>query len=146
MPQKADLKHRLQEVGGAHAQPANEAPFSNHSSPAAARLASLAPQSFIVTSPERMASAPPLPRQEISLPRAGLDVTSSIRSTSPASQPRSSTSSPEIQGGGPEALLKLIAHGWNPDLPDPMEMRRMQVVLLLVMAANNILTLQSKQN
>lgn len=93
------------------------------------RLSSLAPPAYRITaSPEPIGSGA---RSEISLPRAGLDVHRGLRSSSPTSQPRSSTSSPDLTGGGVGEILSLFLVGWNPDLPNPAHMRHMYVLIHL---------------
>ncbi|THH11119.1 hypothetical protein EW145_g858 [Phellinidium pouzarii] len=120
--QIAELKRKLQEAGIANSPTPSEFLNGARSSPAERRLSSLAPPSYtVISSPELVV---PAPRSDISLPRGGLDVARSLRSTSPASLPRSTTSSPDMNGQGPESLLSLFAYGWNPDLPGPAEMRR----------------------
>lgn len=64
------------------------------------------------------------------LPRAGLDVTSPLRSTSPGI-PQNGVSSPDLNGNGADPLLSMLYHGWNPDLPDPKEMRQLSVSNIL---------------
>ncbi|KAI5124715.1 hypothetical protein M0805_004321 [Coniferiporia weirii] len=120
--QIVELKQRLQEAGIASSPSPSDFSNGTRPSPAERRLSSLAPPSYTITSP----SDPPIlaPRSDISLPRGGLDVASSLRSTSPTSLPRSTTSSPDMNGQGAESLLSLFAYGWNPDLPGPSEMRR----------------------
>lgn len=113
---KAELKRKLQEAGIANSPSPSDYPNGRGHSPAEKRLSSLA--------------APAHNRPDIALPRAGLDV-ARLGSTSPTSLPRSRTSSPDMNGQGTESLLSLFAFGWNPDLPDPAEMRRLSETFLL---------------
>ncbi|KAL5495283.1 hypothetical protein ACEPAI_746 [Sanghuangporus weigelae] len=114
--QIAELKRKLQEAGIASSPSPSEFPNGRSHSPAEKRLSSLAPPQF--------------DRPDITLPRAGLDV-ARLGSTSPSSLPRSQTSSPDTNGQGTESILSLFAFGWNPDLPDPAEMRRLIEVFFL---------------
>ena len=110
----AELKRKLEEAGIANSPPTSE--LSNDSHISDRRLSSLAPPSYnMAASPD-----PPAPRSDISLPRAGLNVVDTLRTGSPRT---SNTSSPDLTLTSTESLLSLFAFGWNPDLPDPAEMR-----------------------
>ncbi|PAV22367.1 hypothetical protein PNOK_0232400 [Pyrrhoderma noxium] len=112
--QIAELKRKLEEAGIANSPPTSE--LSNDSHISDRRLSSLAPPSYnMAASPD-----PPAPRSDISLPRAGLNVVDTLRTGSPRT---SNTSSPDLTMTSTESLLSLFAFGWNPDLPDPAEMR-----------------------
>ncbi|OSD03577.1 hypothetical protein PYCCODRAFT_1434486 [Trametes coccinea BRFM310] len=60
----------------------------------------------------------------IVLPHASLEVMHQLSPDSTGSQPRGSTSSPELRQGNnrqsmPDPLMDLLFVGWDPDLPDP---------------------------
>ena len=119
----ADLKRKLQEAGvvGSPA-PSESTTLTNgiRVSPIDQQLDALAPPRYSLTNPTEL--------PEIRLPQGGLStVTRAVRSTSPASAPRSATASPETPADkkGVDSLLQLFALGWNPDLPDPREMEHL---------------------
>lgn len=119
-----DLKLKLQEAGIANSPTPSDYSNGVRASPAERRLSSLAPPSYTVSPvPERRH-----PRPDITLPRAGLDVASPLRSTSPGTLQHNAVSSPDLNGVGAESILSLFAYGWNPDLPGPAEMRHLYVL------------------
>lgn len=133
---QAELKRKLLEAGVVDSPALSDNTSMNgiRVSPMDRQLDALAPPRYSLTTPTEL--------PEIALPMGGLtDVARGVRSTTPASAPRSATGSPETPNKGVESLLQLFATGWNPDLPDPREMDHLYVLFSLYgrLGANRLL-------